>query len=153
MQHARKSIRFVWIAVIIVSLAVLVPGETVRAQGPGPIQPPGDCTVQATPADLQDILDAAQPGDVICAGAGQYEEITVNVSGEVDNPITLTGDGAATIPGLIIENGVSHLFLYGLTIEGFGVWGVTVTGNNEDIVMAGLLVVGGESGIHFSYDG
>lgn len=106
-------------------------------------------------ATLQHAVDAAVAGDVVCVEAGTYveDEVVVGASGSVAKPITLRADDDAdvTLQGAIgFDQGVSHWVLEGLAVTGFDVWGVTVLGDNEDIVLRELDVSGGEAAIHLT---
>ncbi|MBN1286636.1 MAG: right-handed parallel beta-helix repeat-containing protein [Anaerolineae bacterium] len=97
----------------------------------------------------------AQPGDVICAAAGDYTDqgmIHLTTSGSDGAPITYTTyDGGAALYELVIDFDVSHLRLHGFTVQGYEVWGVTISGGNEDIALSGLDVGGGEAGVRITY--
>ena len=47
-------------------------------------------------------------------------------------------DGPATVNSITLEQGVSHVRLYSFIVHGYEVWGVTLLGENEDVVLAGL---------------
>jgi hypothetical protein len=115
---------------------------------------PTECTVTASPGGLQAAVDAAQPGDVICAEPGDYtaeEEIIVGVSGAADNPVTVAANGDASLYALTLADGASHLRFYNFTVYSDATWSVTLSGNNEDVLFAGFQVGGGEAGFRMTY--
>jgi len=94
---------------------------------------------------------------------GTYdEEVVVDRSGAAEAPITFaahppaepSAEGAtaeAVIEGpFILAEGTSYICLDGLTIRGFSVWGVDLTGDNHHIELTNLHVQGGEAGIHLT---
>ncbi len=136
---------------------------------PTPTPTSGDCThyvalsgSDANPGTtgapwrtLQHAADVAQPGDTVCVEAGTYVEeegVTFTTSGTVDQPITFTTNGqAVTVQGeMNLSQGTSHLRLQGFTLRDFSIWGITLWGDNQDVVLSGLDVGGGEAGIHFT---
>lgn len=132
--------------------------------------PPGECTYHLTPEgdDEGDGTEAqpwrtfaradaaVQPGDVICVAAGDYtgqETIYLTSSGASGAPITYTAyNGDVTLHELEIDFGVSHLRLHGFTVTDYANWGVTISGNNDDIALSGMRVGGGETGIRITYE-
>lgn len=114
---------------------------------------PGD---RARPwATLQHAADSVRPGDTVCVAAGTYpidEELELTASGSAGAPITFTtlGEDVTLRGGVSFARGVSHLRLHGFTVTGFRVWGVTIHGDSEDILLSGLTVRGGEAGIHLT---
>ncbi len=102
---------------------------------------------------IQHAADVVQPGDTVYVEAGTYVEgVDFTTSGTVDQPITFTTNGqAVTVQGnMDLRQGASHLCLHGFTLSGFSVWGITLWGDNQDVVLSGLDVGGGEAGIHFT---
>ncbi|MBN1679750.1 MAG: right-handed parallel beta-helix repeat-containing protein [Anaerolineae bacterium] len=129
---------------------------TAPVAAPAAAAPSGECTQTVTPGGLAAAIEAAQPGAVICAAGGDYTaegELIIAVSGTADQPITIMANGdPATVEAFALENGASHLRIHGFIVYGFGVWGVTLNGNNEDISLTGLDIGGGETGIRLTYD-
>jgi hypothetical protein len=119
------------------------------------------CTV-LVPAgsSIQDAVDRAIPGNVICLANGTYaEEIIISVSGTNDNPIiiTATNEKGVVLDGknelftaILFKPGVAHVQLLGMTIQNYNDWGLDVEGDNNDIVLDQLDISGGEAGIHFT---
>ena len=111
---------------------------------------------QAQPwATLQRAVDSVAAGDVVCVEAGTYTEaeVVVTSSGTAAQPITLRArDGAQVVlHGAIgFDQGVDHWRLEDLTVTEYPVWGVTILGDNEDIILRGLEVSGGEAAIHLT---
>jgi hypothetical protein len=107
-------------------------------------------------ASPQHAADSAQPGDVICLVAGGYdlaeEGLTLTRSGTQNQPITLTSyNGAVNLRGgVTLEQGASHLRLHGFTVTEFNEWGITLTGDNEDITLSDLEVSGGEAALRLT---
>lgn len=111
---------------------------------------------------FQHAADSATPGSVICFRGGTYlleNTISMTASGTADAPITFAGypaetvvlDGQGQVGGMMdIGQGVSYLRVSSLTLKGFGVWGISVEGNNHDIQLDLLDIGGGEAGVHFT---
>jgi hypothetical protein len=104
---------------------------------------------------LQHAADSVRPGDTLCIFPGTYpieDELDLTVSGTSRAPITLTTLGqTVTLRGsLRLARGVSHVRLKGFAVTGFRTWGITVEGDNEDLVLSALTVTGGEAGIHLT---
>ncbi len=105
---------------------------------------------------LQHAADSAAPGDAVCAGAGTYPEAEVRfaTSGTAGQPIRFTApDGATVTGGLNLTPGTSHVVIDGFTVRGFDVWGITLAGDNADVVLSRLTVLGGEAGIRLTIGG
>lgn len=73
--------------------------------------------VPGTHATLQLALDAAQPGDVIQAGPGRFDEVLYTKrSGTPDKPIVLDGGNVASIRQLYLRH--SHFHLLNTSLSG-----------------------------------
>jgi hypothetical protein len=91
--------------------------------------PGGAATVQATPAgNLQQVVDALQPGDVLELANGTYDlgdRLRLDVSGTPGAPITIRGESRT---GVVVRRaasdmvlqmvGTAHLILEDMTLEG-----------------------------------
>ena len=105
---------------------------------------------------LQYAADTAEAGSTVCLRQGTYQEgdtITFTRSGDAGAPITFAAAPGETVTlegSLYVNEGVSHLNIMGLIVQGFHYWGVSLQGNNEHIVFSGLEVIGGEVGIHLT---
>ncbi len=137
-------------------------------RGPGSpvlryVSPDGDDAAAGTRQNpwrtVQHAAESVGPGDVVYLRSGTYEdEIALERSGAADGPIVFASepapDGGATdvvVEGpFILSQGTSHICLDGLTVRGFSVWGVDVTGGNHHIELTNLHVQGGEAGIHLT---
>ncbi|WP_255194371.1 NosD domain-containing protein [Natronobeatus ordinarius] len=84
-------------------------------------------TVVGEDADtVQEAIDAAEPGTTVVVPEGTYEEVL-----EIDEPITLAGEGEVTIRG--DENGsVVHVTADEAAVTGLEVTGVGDTGRDPD---------------------
>jgi len=88
-------------------------------------------------------------------GAGEYVpadgELFFTTGGLADQPITFTTyNGKVTIRGKVtIQPGGDHLRFHGFTLTGYDIWGISVDGV-QDIVLSGLDISGGDSGIHLT---
>jgi hypothetical protein len=109
----------------------------------------------ATADELQDALDAAQPGDVIGLAGGTYEgKFVATTSGADDDPIFLCGDRSSVVDGEGIKggyafhlDGASNWRLVGFTVRN-AQKGVVADGVTGDII-EGLLVEDiGDEAIH-----
>lgn len=103
---------------------------------------------------IQFAADSAQAGDVVCLLAGDYpaeDGVFFTVSGTADAPITFTAPEGATVHReLTLQSGTSHLRLDGFTVTDFVNWGISLDGDNQDVILSNLEVYGGEAGIHFT---
>jgi len=103
-------------------------------------EPPENCNETVSSGDnLQDAINNANAGDVICVGKGTYNEVTIN------KPLTLVGlndprgpDAARLVPSSpavtgLVDIGADDVTVRGLHIDGNG---VVSTGNH----MAGIRV-------------
>jgi hypothetical protein len=100
--------------------------------------------LEADPANLDQMLGALAPGDVLHLAAGSYGHFTLaDLAGSEAMPIVITGpdDGGAVIRAddgpccntIQIDGNVSHVVLRNLTIDGHGVdgaFGVDARGPN-----------------------
>lgn len=109
---------------------------------------------QANPwQTIQHVADSVLPGDTVYIRAGIYPEaVVLTVSGSQNQRITfmaVPGEDV-TIRSLEITAGVSFLDISDLTVQGFSVWGLDLAGNNHDITLSHLRIIGGEAGVHFT---
>jgi hypothetical protein len=114
---------------------------------------PGARTVGSSPEDLQQALDAAEPGDVLQLADATYAgHFRITTSGAGEQDITLCGSRDALIDGgdsgyAIHLDGASHWILDGFTVTG-GAKGIVLDAS-ESIAMVDLEVSQtGEEGIH-----
>jgi hypothetical protein len=103
---------------------------------------------------IQHAADSVQPGDAVYIRAGVYaEEVMFTVTGAQNKWITFMAapNEDVTIWSLQITKGISYLNISHLTVQGFSIWGIDLNGNNHDISLSNLRVIGGEAGIHFTH--
>lgn len=97
--------------------------------------PNGAVVIGTSASDLQNALDAAQPGSAIRLADTTYAgHFTITVSGSDGAPITLCGSAAAVIDGGSNDSG------YALHLDGASHWvarGFTVTGAAKGIMLDG----------------
>jgi hypothetical protein len=102
---------------------------------PGPVTcPPATVTV-GTAAELQEVLDAAAPGDVIGIEAGTYEgKFVATTKATPEQPIFLCGERDAVLDGGGVKKG------YGLHLDHAAGWrlvGFTVSNAQKGVVVDG----------------
>jgi Right handed beta helix region len=85
------------------------------------------CTVQADGADVPDV----QPGDTVCFSGTLPKRLQIRKGGTPDKPITYSGQGTATVPGITART--SHIVLEGFVSKGADDNGVYVSGNDITI--------------------
>lgn len=79
----------------------------------------GSGTVRAaSPATLNSVLNAAQPGDIVELGSGNYNGFTINKDGLSGAPLTLRGSPGATINGEVGLFYRKHVRLENLKVNG-----------------------------------
>ena len=127
---------------MIMSLCLLATGcgiGSVQVQPPPPspipiprkVAAPTDCTTSPTPAQVDRVLQNAQPGDRICL-VGSFSpdtQLTLSRSGTSTQPIVVESDGAQ-IAGVEIDAD-------NVVLQGFNIWGpggVVAQGNNLTIL-------------------
>jgi len=100
------------------------------------------CEHRISPGDsIEDALAALQPGDVLCVGAGVYEEqwLISGLRGTQDDPITIRGMHGSVIrprtgrDGIIFwgGGGSEHVIIDNLTIENAQRAGIIVNGSRH----------------------
>jgi len=112
-------------------------------------------TAQAPWRTIQHATDTAQPGDTVCVGSGDYSaegELFFSSSGTADAPITFAAAPGETaiVSALTLRPGASYLRLVGFAVQGFSIWGVTLLGDNHNILLSHLDVSGGEAGFRLT---
>ncbi len=85
--------------------------RAVPVPGSGALRP-------ATPATLNSVLAAAQPGDIVELGAGSYPGFSINRSGAVGLPLTVRGLPGAVINGELGLFNRQQIILQALTVNG-----------------------------------
>ncbi len=103
-------------------------------------------TRQAPWSTIGHAVETAVPGDVICVSSGRYSgNITISRSGAEHAPITIVAaDPDVEIAGTVnLRPGVAHLRLSGLRISGGDDLGVVLWGDNSDVLLRDLDIVGG----------
>jgi nitrous oxidase accessory protein NosD len=90
------------------------------------------CTKNVDGAGLQAAVDAARPGDRICATGNTATRLTVSHSGTPSAPIVVLGDGKAVVKGLTIK--ADNVMVGGLNLTGAAAPGVEMTGNGITLV-------------------
>ncbi|MCG6116589.1 MAG: hypothetical protein MEQ07_00065 [Aquimonas sp.] len=73
---------------------------------------------QATPSTLSSVLNAAQPGDTVVLGAGNYAGFNLNRDGTAERPLTLRAAAAASINGELGLFYRRHVILQDLLVNG-----------------------------------
>ncbi|NYE19868.1 right-handed parallel beta-helix repeat-containing protein [Microbacterium immunditiarum] len=115
-----------------------------------------DATAEPTTTqELEDALDAAQPGDVIALQPGTYEgEFVASAQGTQDAPITLCGpedailDGGAVDGGYVLHlDGVSHWIVQGFTVRN-GQKGIMADATTHTTIRGITVTHIGDEGIH-----
>ena len=102
---------------------------------------------------IQHAADTAGPGDTVLVHAGTYtEDVHLQRSGASEAPIAFqtAPNERAIVGSLQLEQGASRLRLTGFRVRGYRIWGVTLIGDNQDVILSHLNVSGGEGGIHFT---
>jgi hypothetical protein len=131
------------------------------------VAPGGDNTNPGTLAQpwrtFQHAADTAQAGDTVCFHGGTYsiDEVThLTQSGTTESPITfiaypsetpILDGGGSTGELLILDQHTSYLRISGFTLRNFTVWGMELSGENRDIQLGHLEIIGGEASIRFTY--
>jgi len=103
--------------------------------GAGAIRPTpltAACTKQVDGAGLQAAVDAAKPGDRICATGTSPARLKVSRSGTAAAPILVLGDGRTTVKGLTID--ANNVTVGGLNLTGPTAPGVEMTGSGITLV-------------------
>jgi len=120
-------------------------------------------TAEAPWQTIQHAADTAEPGNTVCVHAGTYsaqEEgsvVTFSRSGTADAPITFAAAPGETViihgtdGPVSLAKGASYVSLIGFTVEDFGIWGVTLSGDNHHILLSRLHIAGGEASVRFTY--
>ncbi len=120
-------------------------------------------TAEAPWQTIQHAADTAEPGNTVCVHAGTYsaqEEgsvVTFSRSGTPDAPITFAAAPGETViihgtnEPVSLAKGASYVSLVGFTVEDFGIWGVTLSGDNHHILLSRLHIAGGEASVRFTY--
>jgi hypothetical protein len=85
------------------------------------------CTVQADGADVP----AVKPGDTVCFSGTLPKRLQIKNGGTPDAPITYSGQGTATVPGITART--SHIVLEGFVSKGADDNGFYVSGDNITI--------------------
>ncbi|MFJ6003473.1 nitrous oxide reductase family maturation protein NosD [Arthrobacter sp. NPDC092385] len=126
---------------------------------PGPVATPVECpepTVRvANSTELENALDAAQPGDVIGLGAGVYTgNFTAAAAGTAEQPIMLCGNAESILDGGTTDDGyVFHLedssywVLQGFTVRN-GQKGVMVDQSTNTVISGLTVTTIGDEAIH-----
>ncbi len=119
-------------------------------------------TLELPWASFQHAGMTAESGATICFRGGTYttEDIHLSKSGESNAPITfiaypgeepiLDGGGSAN-ELLVLQRGVSYVRISGFKLKNFRIWGVFLFGDNHDIILDHLEIIGGETSIRFTY--
>jgi parallel beta helix pectate lyase-like protein len=108
------------------------PGVDVCAVGavrPAPAQV--ECGKMVDGPGLQAAVDAAVPGDRICARGSYGDRLKVTRSGTAAAPIQIVGDGQGTVKGIAIK--ADHVIVRGFNVADPPAPGIEMTG--DDIVL------------------
>lgn len=92
--------------------------QIVQATTRGVPQPGNGTLRAATPATLGNVLNQAQPGDIVELAAGNYSGFNLNRSGSAGNPLTLRGLPGSQINGELGLFSRQHVLLQNLTVNG-----------------------------------
>lgn len=102
---------------------------------------------------IQHAANAVSPGDRVLILSGTYnEDIKIRISGKENIPLLFSAgsEEKVMVKSLEIAKGVSHVNIANLQVEGFKFWGVSLEGSNHHVQLSGLIVKGGEAGVHFT---
>ncbi len=83
---------------------------------PAPMQ--GAPVKPATPATLAQVVNGAQPGDIVELGAGTYGAFSMSKDGAAGKPIVLRGTSGVTFNGDVSFIGRKYVHLTGVTVNG-----------------------------------
>jgi hypothetical protein len=98
---------------------------------PAPVRIP--CTRQVDAGGLQAAVNAAKPGDRICArGGSSPTRLTLTRSGSPGRPIVVLGDGSAGVKGLTVT--ANNVVVGGLNVTRPTAPGVELTGSGITLV-------------------
>lgn len=134
-------------------------GTRDTGEAPAPVETPVACpepTVRvANSTQLEDALDAAQPGDVIGLAPGVYlGNFTASATGTAEHPITLCGDAESILDGGTTDDGYvlhlensSHWVLQGFTVRN-GQKGVMVDQSTNTVIQGLTVTTTGDEAIH-----
>ena len=104
---------------------------------------------------IQYAADLLRAGDTLYIKAGSYgEDLVFRPSGTEENPIRVEAfdQYMVVVEGSMeFARGVSFVNVTRLTVRDFSCWGIFFRGENSYISLEGMEVVGGDSGIHFTY--
>lgn len=104
-------------------------------------------------ATVQHAVDVAEPGETIRVHTGTYDEdIVFDNSGEPGSPITLAtyNSQTVTLGSVQLARDVGDIMLEGFRVTGYGIWGITLNGGNNNVALTGLTIIGGEAGIRMT---
>jgi hypothetical protein len=104
---------------------------------------------------LQHAADSVVAGDTVYVHGGTYAAggLTFSRGGREGSPIVFGAAAGETVVldgDVMVAPGTSYLQLAGFTVQGFRVWGVTLSGDNRHVTLSRLTVVGGEAGIRLT---
>jgi len=109
---------------------------------------------------IQHAADSVQPGDTVMVGEGTYhEEVTLARSGEANRAVgfrakageTVTLDGGGELgSAFVFDGGTSEVWLRGFRLKDYRGWSISLEGDNQDIVIAGIESSGGDSAVHLT---
>jgi hypothetical protein len=95
---------------------------------PPPVAPaPPRCDVNATPASLDDVLDAAPAGQSICLAAGDYGSFG---GASKDGPVTVRA-----VPGVVARMRLGFSNASNLVLDGLTISGATLSGSTRDVTI------------------
>ena len=104
---------------------------------------------------IQYAVDFARAGDKLYIKAGFYtEDVVFSHSGTEESPIGVEAfaqDIVVVKGSLEFSQGVSFINVVRLTVRDFSTWGIFFRGENSHISLEGMEIIGGDSGIHFTY--
>ncbi len=100
-----------------------------------PVPMAGALVRNATPSTLASVMSAAQAGDIIQLGAGNYPAFTIDKDGVAGAPLVFRGTPGATIAGELSLFFRSHVMLQNLTVNGR----IRFNGSN-DITITGCTI-------------
>ncbi|GAA5175787.1 hypothetical protein GCM10023321_82530 [Pseudonocardia eucalypti] len=104
--------------------------------GPGALRPApvfANCTKQVDGAGLQAAVDAAVPGDRICArDGGPADRLKITRSGTASAPIMVIGDGNGTVKGISVS--ADHVIVQGFNSVDAAAPAIEMTGTGSALL-------------------
>jgi hypothetical protein len=134
-------------AVDVLASVLRLPAAGVNICGPGALRPAPaltTCTKQVDIAALQATVDAANPGDRICALGSSDQRLTVTRSGSPTSPIMVIGNGQTAVKGITVQ--ADNVVVAGFNAVGASAPGVLLTGNGLTLLNSTITSPRGDDG-------